>query len=98
MEKIIGITNVRTKIKDIVDKVSDKEETYIVTRDSKPEAVIMSYDKYLKNKELILQGRKIRLEKLLVETRRQFNEWLKKKGYDVNKLSEEEVERIIENA
>ena len=53
MEKIIGITNVRTKIKDIVDKVSDKEETYIVTRDSKSEAVIISYDKYLENKELI---------------------------------------------
>jgi len=34
--------------------------------------------------------------KVLEETRGQFAQWLKKRGYDIEKLSEEEIERIIE--
>ena len=31
-----------------------------------------------------------------MKTRNQFAQWLKKRGYDIEKLSEEEIERIIE--
>lgn len=98
MEKIIGITDTRSKIKNIIDQVSDKKEVYIVTRDSRPEAVIMSYSEYLKNKEIIEESKKNRFEKTLEETRSHFTDWLKKRGYDIDKLSEEEIYRIIENA
>jgi len=77
-EKIIGITEARKNIKNLVDKVSEQNETYIIARDSKPES------------------RKLRFEKVLEETRDQFVQWLKKRGYDIEKLSEEEIERIIE--
>ena len=32
---------------------------------------------------------------MIEESRGQFGLWLKKRGYDIEKLSEEEIERII---
>ena len=96
MEKIIGITETRTKIKKIIDSISDKDEAFIITRDSKPEAVIISYNNYLKTRELMEENWKYRFEKALSESHEIFKKWLIEKGYDVNKLSEEDIERIIE--
>ena len=96
MEKIIGITETRTRIKKIIDTISDKGESFIITRDSKPQAVIISYDDYLKSKELMEENWKYRFEKTLDESQEIFKKWLTKKGYDFNKLSEEDIERIIE--
>jgi len=97
MEKIIGITETRTKIKSIIDSISDKDEAFIITRDSKPEAVIMSYNNYLKTKELMEENWKYRFENALDRSQEVFKKWLIKKGYDFNKLSEEDIERIIED-
>jgi len=97
MEQIIGITNARNNIKEIVDIISDKNEIYIVTRDSIPEVVIMSYKKYLENKELLNQIWKFKYEKSIQKSQLQFKEWLKQKGYNVNKLSEKEILDIIKN-
>jgi len=95
MEKIIGITEARIKIKDLVDKVSEKNETFIIARESRPQAVLISYDEYVRNKEMIEENKKFRFEKVLEKSRMQFLQWLKKRGYDIEKLSEEEIERII---
>ena len=97
MEQIIGITNARINIKEIVDRISDKNETYIVTRGSIPEVVIMSYKKYIENKKLLNQIGELRYEKSIKKSQLQFKEWLNQKGYDVNKLSEEEIYDIIKN-
>jgi prevent-host-death family protein len=96
VEKIIGITETRTQIKKIIDTISDKGESFIITRDSKPQAVIISYDNYLKTKELMEENWKYRFEKTLGQSQEIFKKWLTKKGYDFNKLSEEDLERIIE--
>lgn len=95
MEKIIGITEARIKIKDLVDKVSEKNETFIIARESRPQAVLISYDEYVRNKEMIEENKKFRFEKVLEKSRMQFLQWLKKRDYDIEKLSEEEIERII---
>lgn len=97
MEKIIGITNARNNIKEIVDIISDKDEIYIVTRDSNPEVVIMSYKKYIENKKLINQIWELRYEKSMKKSQLQFKEWLKQKGYNVNNLSEKEICEMIKN-
>jgi len=97
MEQIIGITNARNNIKEIVDTISDKNEIYIVTRDSNPEVVIISYKKYLEDKNLLNQIWKLRYEKSIKKSQLQFKEWLKKKGYDTDKLSEEEIGDIVKN-
>lgn len=97
MEQIIGITNARNNIKEIVDMISDKNETYIITRDSIPEAVIMSYKKYVENKKLLDQMRELKYEKSIKKSQTQFKEWLKRKGLDMAKLSEEEISNMIKN-
>ncbi|MDD5622489.1 MAG: type II toxin-antitoxin system Phd/YefM family antitoxin [Actinomycetota bacterium] len=97
MDYIIGITNARNNIKEIVDTISDKDETYIVTRDSVPEAVIISYKKYIENKKLLNQMSELIYEKSVKKSRLQFKEWLMQKGYDTDKLSEEEISDMIKN-
>jgi prevent-host-death family protein len=97
MEQIIGITNARNNIKEIVDTISDKNETYIVTRDSVPEAVIISYKKYIENKKLLNQMNELIYEKSVKKSKLQFKEWLAQKGYDAEKLSEEEIGEMIKN-
>ena len=68
-EKIIGITEARTNIKDLVDKVSEQNETYVIARDNKLRAAIISDDEYIRNRAMIEEGRKLRFEKILEETR-----------------------------
>ena len=97
MEKIIGITDTRAKIKEIIDRVSEKNDIYIVTRDSKPEAVVLAYDEYIKTKNEIDRAKKILFEKTLEDLRARFKSWLVSKGYDPESLSEEEIYKIIEN-
>ena len=97
MEQIIGITNARNNIKEIVDTISDKNEIYIVTRDSIPEAVIISYKKYIENKKLLNQMQELIYEKSVKKSQLQFKEWLTQKGYDTKKLSEEEIGEMIKN-
>lgn len=97
MEQIIGITNARNNIKEIIDTISDKNETYIVTRDSIPEAVIISYKKYIENKKLLSQVQELMYEKSVKKSQLQFKEWLTQKGYDTEKLSEEEIGEMIKN-
>jgi prevent-host-death family protein len=95
MEKIIGITEARTNMKNLVDRVSEQNEIYVIARNSKPQAVIISYEEYIKNIAMLEESKKLRFEKVLEETREQFTQWLKKRGYDIEKLSDEEIERII---
>jgi len=97
MEKIIGITEARTNMKSLVDKVSEENETYIIARDSQPKAVIISYEEYAKSRVILEENKKFRFEKVLEETRQQFAQWLKKRGYDIEKLSDSEIESIIAN-
>ena len=97
MEQIIGITNARNNIKEIVDSISAKDETYIVTRDSIPEVVIMSYKKYIENKKLLKQIGELKYEKSIKKSLLQFKEWLTQKGYDTEKLTEEETYEMIKN-
>ncbi|MDI6716965.1 MAG: type II toxin-antitoxin system Phd/YefM family antitoxin [Actinomycetota bacterium] len=98
MSKIIGVTQARSKLGEIVSDVAKKKEPYILTKGSKPEAVIISYEEYLAIKE---QEKKLwneRFELALEKSRALFKEWLQRKGYDLDKLTEEELERIIQSA
>lgn len=77
--------------------ISDKKDIYIVTRDSIPEVVIMSYKKYIENKKLLKQIGELKYEKSIKKSLLQFKEWLTQKGYDTEKLTEEETYEMIKN-
>jgi len=48
-----------------------------------------------RNEVLKISDRKYRFENTINESNEIFKKWLIKKGYDFNKLSEEDIERII---
>ncbi|HLC40159.1 MAG TPA: type II toxin-antitoxin system Phd/YefM family antitoxin [Methylomirabilota bacterium] len=48
MARIIGVTELQRKFRAVFDEVVRRHIPYILTRGSRPEAVILPYDKYLK--------------------------------------------------
>lgn len=48
MNKIIGVTELQRKFRTIFDEVVERHTPYILTRGSRPEAVLVPYDQYLK--------------------------------------------------
>ena len=48
MNKIIGVTELQRKFRAVLDEVVHKHTAYILTRGSRPEAVLIPYEQYLK--------------------------------------------------
>jgi prevent-host-death family protein len=48
MNKIIGVTELQRRFRTVFDEVVDRHTPYILTRGSRPEAVLVPYDQYLK--------------------------------------------------
>jgi prevent-host-death family protein len=48
MDKIIGVTELQRNFRDVFDEVVDQKTAYILTRGSRPEAVLISYEQYRK--------------------------------------------------
>jgi len=44
--KIIGVTELQRRFKSVFDEVREKRVPYILTRGSRPEAVLMPYDEF----------------------------------------------------
>lgn len=95
MEKIIGITKARNNIKEIIDNIMDNNEKYIITRDTSPEAAIISYSDYLNFKEIMRQLQAFKQDEALVNAQKQFKEWLSDKGLSLDKIPEKEIERMV---
>jgi prevent-host-death family protein len=48
MNKIIGVTELQRRFRSVFDEVVERHIPYILTRGSRPEAVLVPYDQYLK--------------------------------------------------
>ncbi len=48
MNKIIGVTELQRKFRTVFDEVVKRHTPYILTRGSRPEAVLISYEQYLR--------------------------------------------------
>jgi len=48
MNRIIGVTELQRKFRTVFDEVARRHVPYILTRGSRPEAVLISYAQYLK--------------------------------------------------
>ena len=46
MDKIIGVTELQRRFKAVFDEVAKKNTAYILTRGSRPEAVMIPYERY----------------------------------------------------
>jgi prevent-host-death family protein len=48
MQKIIGVTELQRRFRAVFDEVAHKQVPYILTRGSRPEAVIIPYEAFLR--------------------------------------------------
>jgi len=52
MQKVIGVTELQRKFRAVFDEVAKKGIPYVLTRGSRPEAVLIPYETFLHYQEL----------------------------------------------
>lgn len=52
MQRIIGVTELQRRFRSVFDEVAKKHIPYVLTRGSRPEAVLISYEDFLRYQEL----------------------------------------------
>ena len=48
MQRIIGVTELQRRFRSVFDEVAEGRTPYVLTRGSRPEVVMISYDEYLR--------------------------------------------------
>ncbi len=52
MQRIIGVTELQRRFRSVFDEVAEGRTPYVLTRGSRPEVVMISYDEYLRYQAL----------------------------------------------
>ena len=52
MQKVIGVTELQRHFRSVFDEVAKRNIPYVLTRGSRPEAALISYEEYLRLQEL----------------------------------------------
>jgi prevent-host-death family protein len=52
MQEIIGVTELQRRFRSVFDRVAKENVPYVLTRGSRPEAALISYEDYLAFQEL----------------------------------------------
>jgi prevent-host-death family protein len=65
MQKIIGVTEMQRNFRSIFDEVAKEHTPYVLTRGSRPEAVLISYEEFLQLQALREQEVLARFDVLL---------------------------------
>lgn len=87
MNKIIGVTELQRNFRAVFDEVVRRKIPYVLTRGSRPEAVIIPYDDWLRQMRLDRTDLMRRVDQLVTDMSR------------LNaRYSDEEVERDLEEA
>lgn len=86
-QQIIGVTELQRQFRMVFDKVAQKGIPYILTRGSRPEAVLISYEEYLRYQALNEPDEEKRFD-LLMKRMQVLNE----------NVSDDELEADIEAA
>jgi prevent-host-death family protein len=87
MQKIIGVTELQRHFRAVLDEVIEQQVPYVLTRGSRPEAVIIAYEEFLQYQRLKESDFAARF----AETRRRLAE-------QNAQYSDEEIEADIEAA
>lgn len=77
MQQIIGVTELQRKFRSFFDDVVSKRTPVILTRGSRPEAVLISYEDYLRYQQLQEDEALARFDKVwerLAEVNAEFSE------------------------
>ena len=93
MLNLVNITQARNNLSRLIDEVFTRKKTYILLRDSIPQAVIIPYDSYKLQEE---EWQK-EMERLMNKGKKLFKKWLKERKIKAPK-SEDEIYQIVDQA
>jgi prevent-host-death family protein len=65
LQKIIGVTELQRRFRAVYDEVARRRTPYVLTRGSRPEAVMIAYEDFLRYQQLDEQHVFVRFERLL---------------------------------
>lgn len=71
MQRIIGVTELQRRFRSVFDEVVKGRIPYILTRGSRPQAVLISYEDYLRFQELQEQAVTARFDQLVARMAQQ---------------------------
>jgi prevent-host-death family protein len=87
MQKIIGVTELQRHFRAVYDEVAEKRTPYVLTRGSRPEAVMIAYEDFLRYQQLDEQHLLSRFDRLI-----------QRMAARNEAFSEEEIDADLENA
>lgn len=87
MNKIIGVTDLQRRFRKTFDEVAEEHVPYVLTRGSRPEAVLVPYEQYLKFLRAEEEG-----------ILKRFDDFLARMSAANDRFSEEEVARDVVEA
>src|SRR3989344_4301864 len=91
-KNIIPITEARAKLDDLIDQAKGNN-FFVISRQGKAKAALVDID-FLMDYEVKFNG--MEMEKIHLEMQKSFREYLIKKGYDPDKMTDEEAEKILQ--
>jgi len=96
LDKVVSFTEARNNLATLTKKIS-KERYLVVTKRLKP-ALVLVEPEYFEESEAARRqiDREERFERVLKPLRSGFSKYLKKRGLDPKKLSDERVMKMIE--
>ncbi len=56
MQKVIGVTELQRRFRAVFDEVANENVPYVLTRGSRPEVAMISYEEYLRYQALQEEG------------------------------------------
>jgi len=65
MQRIIGVTELQRRFRSVFDEVAKNHVPYVLTRGSRPEAVLIPYQEFLRFQELREQDVLARFDQLM---------------------------------
>lgn len=97
MAKVVGVTEARANLKEILDTVKEGEAC-ILARGSRPEAVLIPYEDFLRLEEAKRGDWNRRFDAAVKRSHGLFKEWLRKQGVRAKRRKEANLERIVRDA
>jgi prevent-host-death family protein len=71
MHKIIGVTELQRRFRSVFDEVVNENMPYVLTRGSRPEAVLVPYEVFLRVQKLYEQDAFNRVDRMIERTKAQ---------------------------
>lgn len=97
MVQIVSITDARSNLAKLINKIQATKQPIVIVQDSSPSVVIYPYNEIIKQEEKRDQLFKLKFQEIFGEGKKSFKKYLQKKSIKAPR-SEDRAYSIIKNA